>query len=72
MLSFKAFFFLQNAAYLYDDYDSPKMMNTPAIEKVDLDNEISLALASLPVSGPGESMLDFESTNPFKVMDSLA
>jgi hypothetical protein len=48
------------------------MMNTPAIEKVDLDNEISLALASLPVSGPGESMLDFESTNPFKVMDSLA
>jgi len=44
-----------------------KIYSTPAIVKVELDNEISLALASLPISGPGESLLlDVNSSNPFK------
>lgn len=49
-----------------------KIYNAPAIEKVNLDNEISLALESLPTKGPGESMLDFKSTNPFKQVDGMA
>jgi hypothetical protein len=49
-----------------------KIYNAPAIEKVNLDNEISLALASLPVKGPGETMIDVNSTNPFKQLDAMA
>ncbi len=48
-----------------------KIYNAPAIEKVNLDNEISLALSSLPVKGPGETFLDINSTNPFKQVDGL-
>jgi len=44
-----------------------KIYTTPVIEKVNLDNEISLALESLPTKGPGESLLlDVNSSNPFK------
>ncbi len=50
-----------------------KTYNLPQIMKVELDNEISLALASMPVVGPRETgMLEVNSDNPFKVNNGLA
>ena len=44
--------------------------NTPRIERIELDNEISLVLKSTPPVGPGESALiapDCFSNDPFKI-----
>lgn len=50
-----------------------KTYNLPQIMKVELDNEISLALESTPVVGPRESLVqDINSDNPFKVNNGLA
>jgi hypothetical protein len=43
--------------------------NAPVIEKIKLDNEISLALESAPPAGPGESFLkapEYFNNDPFK------
>ena len=43
--------------------------NTPVIERIKLDNEISLALESTPPSGPGEASVvttDYFNNDPFR------
>ncbi len=46
-----------------------KMYELPQIMKVELDNEISLALESTPIPGPREtSAPDINSDNPFKLI----
>jgi hypothetical protein len=46
-----------------------QMYNAPKVEKIVLDNEISLALESVPPGGPGEAELkvpDYFKNGPFK------
>ncbi len=46
-----------------------KLYNLPQIMKVELDNEISLALESAPPAGPRESLVsDINSDNPYKLI----
>lgn len=48
---------------------SKKIYLSPKIEVMKLDNEISLALASAPPLGPGESSIiipDYLASDPFK------
>ena len=55
---------------------TPKMLqqriySTPVIERVILDNEISLALESSPPVGPGEIVQNnSQSNNPFNICNS--
>lgn len=51
-----------------DRYDK-RIYNAPHIVRIKLDNEISLALESLPPDAPGESYLkapEYFNNNPYK------
>ncbi len=47
-----------------------RVYNTPAIELISLDNEVSLILGSSPPIGPGEtknnSVLDYFNNDPYR------
>ncbi len=51
-----------------NDYGKKKCYSTPQIEQILLDNEISLALASAPPEGPGETNLspEYLKNDPFE------
>lgn len=50
-------------------FNKKQMYKAPKVEKIVLDNEISLALESVPPGGPGEAELkvpDYFKNGPFK------
>jgi hypothetical protein len=51
-------------------YTKKSFYSSPLVERITLDNEISLQLASDPLPGPGESFLkapEYFNNDPFKM-----